>query len=88
MVWNIFFPHILGRIIPTDYFFCRGVETTNQLSIMFVYQRVVYPVGDPWSQVYLTHSLEKPFTLNFRLGPLVGVVQETKAGTGDLTKEW
>ena len=55
---------------------------------MFVYQRVVYPVGDPWSQVYLTHSLEKPFTLNFRLGPLVGVVQETKAGTGDLTKEW
>eukprot|EP00438_Fugacium_kawagutii_P017113 Skav226423 [mRNA] locus=scaffold872:56510:61189:+ [translate_table: standard] len=31
------------------------------------------------AQVYLTHSLEKPFTLNFRLGPLVGVVQETKA---------
>lgn len=29
-------------------------------------------------EVYLTHSLEKPFTLNFRLGPLVGVVQETK----------
>ncbi|CAE7244746.1 ift122 [Symbiodinium sp. CCMP2592] len=29
-------------------------------------------------EVYLTHSLEKPFTLNFKLGPLVGVVQETK----------
>lgn len=29
-------------------------------------------------EVYLTHKLEKPFTLNFRLGPLVGVVQETK----------
>ncbi|CAJ1337953.1 unnamed protein product [Effrenium voratum] len=29
-------------------------------------------------EVYLTHFLEKPFTLNFRLGPLVGVVQETK----------
>lgn len=50
-------------------------------------------------QVYLTHSLEKPFTLNFRLGPLVGVVQETKDRGADgestidprlprLLKEW
>eukprot|EP00439_Symbiodinium_sp_Y106_P010570 s1071_g1.t1 len=32
-------------------------------------------------EVYLTHSLEKPFTLNFKLGPLVGVVQETTLGS-------
>ena len=31
VVWAIFyFFHILGRIIPTDFHFFRGVETTNQ----------------------------------------------------------
>ncbi|CAE8613151.1 unnamed protein product [Polarella glacialis] len=29
-------------------------------------------------EVYLTHVLKKPFTLNFKLGPLAGVNQESK----------
>ena len=32
VVWNIF-SHILGRIIPTDFIFFRGVQTTNQIII-------------------------------------------------------
>ena len=36
--WNFMTFHILGRIIPTDKVtFFRGVETTNQLSIMYIY---------------------------------------------------
>jgi hypothetical protein len=31
VVWNIaYIFHVLGTIIPFDYFFFRGVETTNQ----------------------------------------------------------
>ena len=29
------FFHILGRVIPTDSYFCRGVQTTNHYSIWF-----------------------------------------------------
>jgi hypothetical protein len=30
VVWNMFF-HILGIVTPTDYYFFREVETTNQV---------------------------------------------------------
>jgi hypothetical protein len=47
VVWNIFlFFHILGTIIPTDYFF-RGIETTNQyvyLSCML--KKIMTPLAD------------------------------------------
>ena len=36
---HFLFLHISGIIIPTDYFFCRGVETTNQDFIWF------YPIS-------------------------------------------
>ena len=29
--WTLFIFHIFGRIIPTDFLFFRGVETTNQV---------------------------------------------------------
>ena len=33
VVWNIFFFHILGIIIPTDFHMFQRVETTNQYNI-------------------------------------------------------
>lgn len=51
---------------------CRGtVMNLNQAATALDRIWCIY-------EVYLTHTLDKPFTLNFKLGPLVGVVQETK----------
>jgi len=37
VVWNIYFTYILGKISPTDeLIFFRGVETTNQLSSLYI----------------------------------------------------
>ena len=38
VVWNMFFVHILGIIIPTDeIIFFRGVETTNHIYLYNIY---------------------------------------------------
>ena len=38
VVWNMFFVHILGIIIPTDeLIFFRGVETTNHIYLYNIY---------------------------------------------------
>ncbi|CAE7662620.1 ANKRD52, partial [Symbiodinium sp. KB8] len=51
---------------------CRGtVMNLNQAATALDRIWCIY-------EVYLAHTLDKPFTLNFKLGPLVGVVQETK----------
>ena len=64
VVWNMFFVHILGIIIPTDeLIFFRGVETTNHIylyNIYIIYNNIYiyiyiygqfYSWGKPWFSV-------------------------------------